>query len=138
MAYRVRKVKYVRLRVPARAGQAAAILHTLKEANIDLLAFSGFPVDKGKAQIDLISDDMAAIGRVARKHDWRLSKVKQAFLSQGDDQPGAIEKVLRRLADERINVIAADAVAAGKGRYGMIFWVKQNQYRKAAHALNAQ
>jgi hypothetical protein len=31
-----------------------------------------------------------------------------------------------------------DAVAAGKGRYGAILWVKQKNVRKAAKALGAK
>ncbi|UCG12895.1 MAG: hypothetical protein JSU72_20915 [Deltaproteobacteria bacterium] len=45
---------------------------------------------------------------------------------------------LTKLATKKINVTAADAVAAGKGRYGMILWVKPKDYAKAARALNAK
>jgi hypothetical protein len=43
-----------------------------------------------------------------------------------------------QLADEKINVTAADAVAAGKKRYGMIMWVKPKVYSRAARVLNAK
>lgn len=138
MAYQVRKVKYCYLMVSGRSGQAVKILHELKKAGVDLLAFSGFPAKAGKSQLDLVSDNMAGVARVARQNRWRLSKIKKCFLVQGTDEPGAVEKVLARLADKNINVIAADAVAAGKGRYGMIFWVKPKSYSQAASALNAR
>jgi hypothetical protein len=35
-------------------------------------------------------------------------------------------------------VTAADAVTAGRGRYGMILWVKQKDYARAARALGAR
>jgi len=38
----------------------------------------------------------------------------------------------------RINVTAADAVSGGKGRYGMIIWVKPKDYARAARALGAK
>ena len=137
MAYQIRKVKYCNLTVPSRAGQAVKILKELKNAGINLLAFSGFPLKGGKSQVDLVSNDTASISRLARKNGWRISKVKRGFLAQGTDETGAVEKGLSRLADKNINIIAANAVAAGKGRYGMIFWVNPKKYAAAARALNA-
>jgi len=138
MAYQIRKVKYCYITVPSRAGQAAKILTELKDAGVDLTAFSGFPVKGGKSQIDLVSNDIAGIKWVAKKNDWRLSKVKKGFLIQGTDEIGAVHKVLSRLSDEKINVVAVDAVAAGKGRYGMIMWVKPKDYNRASKFLNAK
>ena len=138
MAFQIRKVKYCYLLVPSRSGQAVKILGELKKSGINLLAFSGFPSRAGKSQIDLISNDMAPILRLARKNGWRPSKVKRAFLVQGTDEAGAVAKVLSRLSEKNINVTATDAVAAGKGRYGMILWVKPARYAAAARALNAK
>ena len=45
---------------------------------------------------------------------------------------------LKKLADERINVTAVDAVAAGRQRYGMILWVKPKDYARASRALRAK
>lgn len=137
MADRVRKVSYSYLLVPSRPGQGAAVLSALSEAGIDLQAYSGFPAGGGKAQIDLVSTDLAGIGRVARRQGWRLSRPKRGFLIQGDDRIGAVQRHLQRLADARINITAADAVTAGKGRYGMILWVKAKDYGRAARALGA-
>jgi hypothetical protein len=123
MADRVRKVNYCYMTVPARAGQGANVLGQLKDAGVDLLAFTGFPTKAGKAQIDLIAQDMPAVRRVAKKNDWRLSANKKGFLIQGGDKPGAVP---------------ADAVAAGQGRYGMLLWVKQKDYARAARALKAK
>ena len=138
MAYQIRKVKYCYVTVPSRAGQADRILNDLLAAKIDLLAFSGFPLRGGKSQVDLVSNSTAAIERLARNKGWKLSRVKRGFLVQGSDEIGAVHKVLSRLAAKNINVIAADAVAAGKGRYGMILWVNPQKYDTAARILNAQ
>jgi len=138
MAYRVRKVNYCKMIVPSRAGQAEALLSAVKEAGINMHAFSGFPIKAGKSQLDFILDDSAALQRLAKKSGWRLSKTKKAFLMQGSDEIGAIHKIIKKLADERINVTAADAVAAGVGRYGMILWVKPKVYNRAARVLKAK
>jgi hypothetical protein len=138
MAQRVRKANYCYVTVAARAGQGAKVLSALKDADINLLAFSGFPSGGGKAQLDLIADKMAPIQRVARNNGWRVSKNKKCFLVQGDDAVGACHRSLQKLADEKINVVAADGIAAGKGRFGMLLWVKPKDYRRAAKVLNAK
>lgn len=137
MADRVKKVSYCYLMVPNRAGHGVKVLSTLRDAGVNLLAYSGFP-SKGKAQIDLIPEDVGALRRVARKEGWRLSKIKRGFLILGQDRLGAVERHIARLAEKKINIVAADAVAAGKGRYGMILWVRPKDYARAARALRAR
>lgn len=138
MATRVNKVKYCYVTVPSRAGQGAKILGAIKDAGINLLAFSGFPTGRGLAQIDLIPERMAPIARLAKKQGWRLSRPKRAFLIQGDDVVGAVHRHVQKLAKAGINITAVDAAAAGKGRYGAIVWVKQRDYNRAAKALGAK
>ena len=137
MAHRVMKVNYCKLMVSSRAGQALRILNALRDGGVNLLAFTGFPAG-GKAQIDLITKDIAGVRRVARKHGWRPSVTKRGFLVQGDDEVGAAARVVARLAHAGINMTAMDAVTAGKGRYGMILWVKPRDYGRAARALKAK
>jgi hypothetical protein len=138
MADRVRKVGYCKLEVPARPGQAAAALGALREAGVDLLAFSGFPIGGGRAQLDFVAASLAGVRRVARRQGWRLGRPKQGFLIQGSDRVGAVHEHLARLADARINVTAVDAVTAGAGRYGVILWVKPRDRARAARALRAR
>jgi hypothetical protein len=133
-----RRVRYVALKVPSRAGQAARILGALAEEGVNLQAFTGFPDRGGKAQVDLVTDDLASVRRVARREGWRLSVPKQGFLVQGRDRVGAVHRDLARLAAAGVNVTAADAVSAGGGRYGMILWVKPRDVRRAAAALRAR
>ena len=138
MPDRVKKVNYCYPIVPNRAGQGARILAEITGAGINLLAYSGFPVGAGRSQLDLVVEDIGTLRRVARRNGWRLSKVKKGFLIQGADQVGAVHRHLQKLADAKINVTAADAVAAGQGRYGMLLWVKPRDYARAARALGAR
>jgi hypothetical protein len=138
MADSVRKVRYCYVMVPNRAGAGAGVLVRLREAGVNLVAYSGFPARGGQAQMDLVTDDVAGLRRVAKQSGWRLSAVKKGFVVQGDDRVGAVHRHLQKLAARRVNVVAADAVAAGKGRYGMILWVKAKDYGRAARALGAR
>jgi len=134
----VRKVSYVAIHVPSRAGRGAAILDALRKEGVDLVAFSGFPEGGGKAQVDLVTPDLAGVRRVAKEQGWRVSRPKKAFVVQGRDRVGAVHGYLRRLADRGINVTASQAVAAGKGQFGMILWVKPRDVARAARALGAR
>jgi len=134
----VRKIDYCYAVVPARAGRGAEILGALREEGVSLLAFTGFPIGGGRAQIDLVAPRIGDVRRVARKRGWRLGATKKGFLVQGRDAVGAVHRHLAKLAKRGINVTAADAVAAGGGRFGMILWVKPRDYARAARALGAR
>jgi len=134
----VRRVNYCYVTVPNRAGQGAKVLGELKDAKVNLLGYSGFPTEGGKAQLDLVAKSMGAIRRVARKNGWRLSQVKKGLLVQGTDRLGAVHRHIQKLADENISVTAASAVDAGHGRYGMLLWVKGSDYGRAARVLRAR
>lgn len=133
----IRKVDYAYVTVPSKPGEAARVLEALCGANVDLLAFSGFPQGRNKAQIDVATDDIDGLKAVAKRHKWKLSRTKRAFLAQGTDEVGAAVPPLAKVAGAKINVIAADVVAAGEGRFGMLFWVGSRDYNRAAKLLEA-
>jgi len=131
----IRKVEYAYLTVANRSGEATRILEALRDANINLVAFSGFPQGRNKAQIDLVTDEIDALKAMAKRLKWKLSRTKRAFLAEGTDEVGAALPPIAKMARAKINVIAADAVAAGEGRFGMLFWVAPRDYRRAAKLL---
>jgi hypothetical protein len=138
MADQVRKVSYAYVVVPDRAGQGTKILEQVRKAGINMLAFSGFPAGKGKAQLDIVVDRIAPLRRIAKTNGWSLSAVKHGFHIQGPDKAGAVSRHYQKLAKQGIGVTAADAVSAGRGRYGMILWVKAKDYNRAAKSLRAK
>lgn len=138
MADKIRKVEYFAMDVPNKPGKAADLLETLGSAGVNLLAFTGFPVGGGKSQVDFIPENARAFRGVARRAGMKVRPKKGCFLVQGGDRPGAVARVLARLADVRINVTAVDAVCGGQGRYGAILWVKPKDAAKARKVLRAR
>ena len=130
----IRRVDYFYILTPNRSGEAARALKALKDAGINLLAFSGFPKGR-RAQLDFVPADPVAFVKAAKKAGWKLSAKKSGFLIQGSDRTGAVADILGKLADARINVTAVDAVCAGADRYGAILWVKPPDLKRAAKAL---
>ncbi|MBM4120571.1 MAG: hypothetical protein FJ248_06705 [Nitrospira sp.] len=134
MAESIRLAQYFKMAVPNKPGEAVARLDTVKGAGVNLLAFSGFPRG-GKAQLDFVPEDPARFQAVAKYHKWKLQGPKACFVVQGDDRVGAVADMLERLVDAKINVTAADAVNAGKGRFAVLIFVKPGSVKKAAAAL---
>jgi hypothetical protein len=137
MADIVRKADYYSMEVANKPGEGAACLKTLKDAGVSLLAFTGFPSGR-KAQVDFITDDSASLKTVAKNNKWKLSARKTVFLLQGEDRVGAVHDVISKLAEAGISITALDAVTAGEGRYGAMFWVKPADVAKAARLLGAK
>lgn len=134
MADIIRRVEYFKLEVPNKPGEGARVLGTLREEGINLLAFTGFP-RRGRAQLDFIPEDSVAFKQAAKRAGVKVSPGKRGFLVQGEDRVGAIAELMARLAEAKINITAIDAVSAGEGRYGVIFWVKPQDAAKAAKVL---
>jgi len=134
MADTVRLVEYFYVMAPQKPGVGASLLAELRQAGVNLLAFTGFPSGRG-AQVDFVPEDGAAFRAVAKKAKWKVTGPKRALLVMGDDRPGVIAEFMQRLADAKINVTAIDALCAGSGRYGAIVWVAPRDVTKAARTL---
>ena len=134
MAETIRLVDYFYVDAPNKPGEAACLLAQLKEAGVNLLAFSGFPKGR-RAQLDFIPADPAAFKAVAKKNKWKLVGPKKGFLIQGDDRVGALAALLAKLSEAKINVTATEAISAGADRYGVILWVKPRDVRRAVKVL---
>jgi hypothetical protein len=135
MAETVRQVDYFYMEVPNKIGEGAKVLQALREAAVNLVAFSGFPAGR-RAQLDFFPADPAAFKAVAKANRWKLVGPKRGFLVQGDDRVGAVADLIGKLAAANINVIAIDAVSVDE-RYGALCWVAPRDVRKAATLLNA-
>lgn len=137
MAETLRTVDYFYVTVPNKPGEGARTLGVLRDAGVNLLAFSGFPEGRG-AQLDFVPENPAAFRAAARAAKWKVTGPKRAFLVEGDDRVGAGAALMGKLAEAKINVTAIDAVCAGGGRYGVILWVAPRDVKRAATVLGAQ
>jgi len=132
----IRRADYFSLDVPNKVGEGARLLGALRDAGIDLCAFTAFPSGR-RAQIDFIPNDTAAFKAAVRKLGVKVGPRKTVFVVQGDDRPGAIAKICKKLAAAGISMVAMDAASAGNGRYAGMFWVAPGDVRKATKVLAA-
>ena len=136
MAETVRKVQYFYVTVADKPGAGATALQVLRDAGVNLVAFSGFPAGR-RAQLDFVPEDPKAFRAAAKKAGWKVTGPKTGFLLAGDDRVGVAADVLGKLAAAKINVTASDWVCAGAGRFGAILWVKPGDVARAARVLGA-
>ena len=131
MAETIRLVDYFYIEAPDKPGEGIKVLKQLKEAGVNLEAFTGFPKGR-RAQLDFIPSDPAAFKAVSKKAKWKVVGPKKGFLIQGEDRVGALADLLENLAAAKINVTASDAICAGGGRFGALLWVKPRDVKRAA------
>lgn len=136
MANRVKKTGYFKLETPNRPGEGARVLKVLRDAKVDLEAFTCFPRGK-KGQMDFVPKNAAAFRKAMKKSGFPVSEKKTVFLIQGGDRMGAIHEVMEKLGNAGINATAVDAVTDGKGHFGAMLWVKPGDVRKTAKVLKA-
>lgn len=134
MADTIRMVDYYYAMVPDTPGAGAQVLGILRDARVNLLAFSAFPSQR-KSQATFVPADSVAFVAAAKGAKLKLKGPKQTFLIDGDDRVGALSGVMAKLGTAKVNVTAVAAVCSGMGRYGTLLWVKPKDLKKAAAAL---
>lgn len=134
MADTTRVVDYYYAMVPDKPGEATKLLRVLRDARVNLLAFTAFPSQR-KTQADFVPEDPAAFVAAAKDAKLKLKGPKKVFLIDGDDRVGALSEVMAKLGVANVNVTATEAVCSGMGRFGALLWVKPKDLKKAAKAL---
>ena len=136
MAEIAQRLPYFYIEAPDKPGEGARALGVLKQAGVNLVAFSGFPKGR-KSQLDFVPSDPAAFRQAAKQAKWKVVGPKTCFVIQGEDRVGALADILAKLAGAKINVTATDAICTGDGRFGVLLWVKPRDVNRAAKALGA-
>lgn len=135
MGASVRPVEYFYAVVEDKPGEAYRVLKEMATAEINLLAFNVIPLGMDKTEVVVFPEDTARLARVAERAGLVLRGPHRAFLIQGDDELGALVGLHRRLFDARVNVMSSSGVTDGKGGYGYLVYVKNEDFDAAARAL---
>jgi hypothetical protein len=132
---RIERVEYYYTVVPNKVGAGAKVFNELKEQDVNLLAFNGFPLSAERSQLDLVPSSGVALVAAAKKAGIKLVGPKVAFLISEWEHLGAVAEILSKLEQAGVNVTAMQAIETGDWRYGAIIWVKPGDIDKAAQAL---
>ena len=133
----VKEVEYFYAEVADRPGEARKLLEFLSEKQVNLQAFTAFPLGDGRSQLDFFPVDAVRFLEAVAAADLSVVGPKRAFLIQGEDKVGALYHFHLTLSNAGINVHAANGAVDGTGRFGYVVWVKPSDYDKALEALRA-
>jgi len=136
VAFAIRSVEYFYANVRDELGAAYRFLSQLAELGVDLLAFTAVPSGPALAQFTLVPTDAGKLLAQARVADLPLDGPYHAFLVQGDDELGALANVHEQLVKAGVDIFASSGVSDGRGAFGYLVYVREDQFEKAGAALN--
>ena len=135
MALSVRRARYYHTTVENVPGKGAEILGKLRSSGISLLAFTSFPLDSKRVQLDFFSDHPDKLKLTLEEEGLDVVGPRKAFLIQGEDSVGALVEHHVHLAAAGISIHAANGVSDGRGHFGYVLWVSPDDYERAAEIL---
>jgi hypothetical protein len=135
MAFRIRRVQYYYANVRDELGAAYRVLSQLADLGVNLLAFTAVPSGPTLAQFALFPEDPNKLVAEARAAQLPLDGPYHALLVQGDDELGALASVHERLFEVGVDIYASAGVTDGRGSFGYVVYVREDQFERAADAL---
>jgi len=135
MAFTIRSVEYYYANIRDELGTAYRVLSQLAELGVNLLAFTAVPSGPSLAQFALFPEDANKLVARARAAGLPLDGPYRALLVQGDDELGALAGVHERLVEAGVDIYASSGVTDGRGSFGYVVYVREEQFEKAANAL---
>jgi hypothetical protein len=135
MAFTIRRVEYYYANVRDELGAAYRLLSQLAELGVDLLAFTAVPSGPALAQFTLVPTDTGKLLAQASVAGLPLDGPYHAFLVQGDDELGALANVHEQLVKAGVDIFASSGVSDGRGAFGYLVYVREDQFETATAAL---
>jgi len=136
MSLTAQRVRYYYTTLPDQPGEAYKLLNMLADLGINQLAFSAIPVGPNSTQIAIFPEDPQKFIHEAKTSGMKIEGPHHALLIQGDDELGALAKIHQRLYEANINVYATNGVTDGKGSFGYLIYVKEDDFERAAEILD--
>jgi hypothetical protein len=135
MAFTIRSVEYFYANVRDELGAAYRVLSQFAERGVNLVAFTAVPSGPTLAQFVLFPEDPNELVAEARAAGLPLDGPHHALLVQGDDELGALAGVHERLVKAGVDIYASSGVTDGRGSFGYVVYVREDQFEKARSAF---
>ena len=84
----------------------------------------------------MFPEDAARLQTAAKNAGFKLDGPYSALLVQGDDELGALTDIHAKLYQAGVNVYASSGVTDGKGSFGYLLYLKEEDLDKALHSLD--
>lgn len=135
VAFSVRPSEYFYVNTRDEVDAAYRVLAAFAERGVNLLAFTAVPSGAERAQFALFPEDPTQFTAEAQLAQIEIEGPHYALLVQGDDALGRLAGVHQQLFNAGVNVYASSGVSDGRGSFGYIVYVREDQFQRAVEAL---
>jgi hypothetical protein len=135
MAFTIQRVEYYYTIVKDIPGEAYKLLNMMSGVGINMLAFSAIPIGPNSTQLAMFPEDSTKFGHEAKMAGMSLDGPHHAMLIQGDDELGALAGIHQKLYEAGINVYSSSGVTDGRGSFGYLIYVREEDFERAAQTL---
>jgi hypothetical protein len=136
MMLQYRKVEYYNITVQGHITEGAKLLTTIADAGVDFFAYKAIPLEQNRTQFTLFPVDGSKMTAVATKAGLKLDGPYSAVIITGDEEPGALAGIYRKLSQAGIQVEESSGIAHINGGYGVILYLAREDCDKAMAALS--
>ncbi|MBN1373494.1 MAG: hypothetical protein JW987_16265 [Anaerolineaceae bacterium] len=136
MALEVQKVQYYNVTVQGQIAEGSELLTTIANFGVDFLAYKAIPLGSNQTRFTLFPVDSSTLTMGAGKAGINLDGPYPAIIIAGDEEPGALAEIYRRLFQAGIQVEESSGIAHINGGYGVVLYLKPEDCDPAMAALN--
>jgi hypothetical protein len=135
MTLEYRKVEYYNIAVQGHIAEGSRLLTTIADAGVDFLAYKAIPLEQNRTQFTLFPVDGSQMTAGAIRAGLQLDGPYPAVIITGDEKPGALAEIYRKLSQAGIQVEESSGIAHINGGYGVVLYLKQEDCDEAVAAL---
>ena len=132
----IRRVECYNLTVEELVAEGSAMLGTIVGAGVDFLAYKAVPLGATRTRFTLFPVDGSKLMDAAANAGLAVDGPHPAVLVVGDERPGALAAIYRRLAQAGISVEESCGIAHIHGGYGVVLYLRPEDCDRATAALN--
>ena len=135
MALEYRKAEYYNITVEGHIAEGSKILDIIAGAGVDFSAFKATPLGQNRTRFTLFPVDGSMMTSETITKSLELDGPYSAVIITGDEKPGALAEIYRKLSEAGIRVEESSGIAHINGGYGVVLQLKQEDCDKAMAAL---
>ena len=132
--YSARKIHTFTVSMSNTPGEIHKIYQCLREGNISIIASSAAISGFSNGYSVFCTQENAGARSLLQKGGWNFTEGYTCCV-EGENTPGAYEEVLRKIADNGINLNSTTAQGCGD-RFSATFFVEDSAVQKLCSALN--
>ena len=99
----IQKAKDLAFTVEDRPGTMAKAAEAIAKAGINIEGFCAVP-SGGRGTLHVLTQDDAGTRRALESAGFKVTEEKDVVIVQGEDRPGFLASLLRKVADQEINL----------------------------------